>query len=59
MERARRIYKDANKGLRDTEEKEERLILLEAWKDFEVKKIIIKTNLLSTKTIAERLPSRR
>ncbi|XP_033632294.1 crooked neck-like protein 1 [Asterias rubens] len=35
LERARRIYKDANKGLRDTEEKEERLILLEAWKDFE------------------------
>ncbi|XP_038072799.1 crooked neck-like protein 1 [Patiria miniata] len=35
VERARCIYKDASKALRDSEEKEERLMLLEAWKDFE------------------------
>ncbi len=33
---AREVYKEANEALRNTEEKEERMMLLEAWKDFEV-----------------------
>ena len=36
MTNARGIYKEANEALRGTEEKEERMMLLEAWKDFEV-----------------------
>ncbi|XP_072032048.1 crooked neck-like protein 1 [Amphiura filiformis] len=32
---AREIYKEANESLRNTDEKEERMMLLEAWKDFE------------------------
>lgn len=29
------MYEEANRGLRSCEEKEERLMLLEAWRDFE------------------------
>merc|ERR1719291_1008579 len=32
---ARHVYEEANKALRHSREKEERLMLLEAWKDFE------------------------
>lgn len=32
---ARHVYEDANKKLRQGQEKEERLMLLEAWKEFE------------------------
>merc|ERR1711915_889646 len=32
---ARHVYEEANKSLRQTREKEERLMLLEAWSDFE------------------------
>merc|ERR1711915_906832 len=32
---ARHVYEEANKALRQTREKEERLMLLEAWSDFE------------------------
>lgn len=31
----RQVYEEANRSLRTCEEKEERLMLLEAWKDFE------------------------
>ncbi|XP_013784144.1 crooked neck-like protein 1 isoform X1 [Limulus polyphemus] len=34
-EQARHVYDKANKALQHSEEKEERLMLLEAWKDFE------------------------
>jgi len=34
--RMRGVYKQANTALKDCEEKEERLMLLEAWKEFEV-----------------------
>jgi len=37
MQRARSVYKQANTALKDCEEKEERLMLLEAWKEFEVR----------------------
>jgi len=36
LQRARGVYKQANGALKDCEEKEERLMLLEAWKEFEV-----------------------
>ncbi|XP_076317775.1 pre-mRNA splicing factor crn isoform X2 [Tachypleus tridentatus] len=36
-EQARHVYEKANKALQHSEEKEERLMLLEAWKDFEEK----------------------
>jgi len=36
MQRTRSVYKQANSALKDCEEKEERLMLLEAWKEFEV-----------------------
>lgn len=39
---ARDIFKRANRALRTSAEKEERLMLLEAWKKFEVIKIQIK-----------------
>ena len=35
MEQARHVYEQANKALRQVREKEERLMLLEAWRDFE------------------------
>uniref|UniRef100_T1IV56 Crooked neck-like protein 1 n=1 Tax=Strigamia maritima TaxID=126957 RepID=T1IV56_STRMM len=35
IERSREIYKKANKALQNCEEKEERLMLLEAWQSFE------------------------
>ncbi|XP_077367599.1 crooked neck-like protein 1 [Festucalex cinctus] len=35
LRRCRQIFEEANKSLRSCEEKEERLMLLEAWKDFE------------------------
>merc|ERR1712202_35161 len=34
-EQARHVYEQANKALRQVREKEERLMLLEAWRDFE------------------------
>ena len=34
--RSRAVYSEAHKSLKSAEEKEERLMLLEAWKDFEV-----------------------
>jgi len=37
LQRARGVYKQANGALKDCEEKEERLMLLEAWKEFEVR----------------------
>ena len=40
VEKARGIYKEANESLRNTDEKEERMMLLEAWKDFEVNRWI-------------------
>ncbi|XP_051780684.1 crooked neck-like protein 1 [Erpetoichthys calabaricus] len=33
--KCRQIYEEANKALRNSEEKEERLLLLESWRDFE------------------------
>ncbi|MCI4389619.1 hypothetical protein PGIGA_G00100110 [Pangasianodon gigas] len=35
LQRCRQVYEEANRSLRTCEEKEERLMLLEAWKDFE------------------------
>ncbi|CAB1444959.1 unnamed protein product [Pleuronectes platessa] len=35
LQRCRQIFEEANKGMRSCEEKEERLMLLESWKDFE------------------------
>merc|ERR1719244_1872804 len=35
LEQARHVYEQANKQLRQAREKEERLMLLEAWRDFE------------------------
>jgi len=36
LQRTRSVYKQANSALKDCDEKEERLMLLEAWKEFEV-----------------------
>uniref|UniRef100_A0AAR2LQ72 Crooked neck-like protein 1 n=1 Tax=Pygocentrus nattereri TaxID=42514 RepID=A0AAR2LQ72_PYGNA len=35
LQRCRQVYEEANKSLRNCEEKEERLMLLESWRDFE------------------------
>lgn len=35
LQRSRQIYEEANRSLRNCEEKEERLMLLESWRDFE------------------------
>uniref|UniRef100_A0A672FKK1 Crooked neck pre-mRNA splicing factor 1 n=1 Tax=Salarias fasciatus TaxID=181472 RepID=A0A672FKK1_SALFA len=35
LQKCRQIYEEANKGMRSCEEKEERLMLLESWRDFE------------------------
>lgn len=35
LERCRRVFEDANRSLRSCEAKEERLLLLESWRDFE------------------------
>lgn len=35
VQKCRQVYEDANRSLRNCEEKEERLMLLEAWRDFE------------------------
>lgn len=36
LSRSRQIYEDANRSLRNCEEKEERLMFLESWRDFEI-----------------------
>lgn len=36
MAKCRVVYQEGNKGLKDNEDKEERLMLLESWKEFEV-----------------------
>ncbi|TNN39100.1 Crooked neck-like protein 1 [Liparis tanakae] len=35
LQKCRQIFEEANKGMRNCEEKEERLMLLESWRDFE------------------------
>lgn len=35
LQRCRQVFEDANKSLRNCEVKEERLLLLESWRDFE------------------------
>lgn len=35
LQRCRQVFEDANKSLRTCEVKEERLLLLESWRDFE------------------------
>ncbi|XP_030577073.1 crooked neck-like protein 1 isoform X1 [Archocentrus centrarchus] len=35
LQKCRQIYEEANRGMRNCEEKEERLMLLESWRDFE------------------------
>ncbi|KAK1889049.1 Crooked neck-like protein 1 [Dissostichus eleginoides] len=35
LQKSRQIFEEANKGMRSCEEKEERLMLLESWSDFE------------------------
>lgn len=35
LQKCRQIYEEANKSMRSCEEKEERLMLLESWRDFE------------------------
>lgn len=35
LQKCRQIYEEANKSLRSCEEKEERLMLLESWRDYE------------------------
>lgn len=50
--RARKVFEKANDKLRDTAEKEERLMLLEAWKAFEYEH----GNLESQTKIEERMP---
>ena len=36
LQQTRSVYKQANSALKDCDDKEERLMLLEAWKEFEV-----------------------
>lgn len=36
LQQTRGVYRQANSALKDCDEKEERLMLLEAWKEFEV-----------------------
>ena len=37
---SRAVYKEANDKLKQSQEKEERLMLLETWRDFEVRDVM-------------------
>ena len=47
LQRTRNVYKQSNAALKDCEDKEERLMLLEAWKDFEVNMLAVTGNVMS------------
>ncbi len=44
LTRARDVYRQGCKSLKDSDDKEERLMLLENWKEFEVREILSKSS---------------
>lgn len=59
MQRCRQIYEEANKGLRSCEEKEERLMLLESWRDYEQEFGSLSTRERVRKLLPEKVKRRR
>lgn len=59
LERCRQIFEEANKGLRSCEEKEERLMLLESWKEFEKEFGSDSTRERVSKLLPEKVKKRR
>ncbi|MBN3291102.1 CRNL1 protein, partial [Polypterus senegalus] len=57
--KCRQIYEEANKALRNCEEKEERLLLLESWRDFESEFGTEATKERVRKLIPEKVKKRR
>jgi len=58
-EQARHVYEQANKGLRQQRDKEERLMLLEAWRDFELEEGDEKTQAQVAELLPRRVKKRR
>jgi len=58
-EQARHVYEQANKGLRQQRDKEERLMLLEAWRDFELEEGEEKTQAQVAELLPRRVKKRR
>uniref|UniRef100_A0A665UMZ9 Pre-mRNA-splicing factor Syf1/CRNKL1-like C-terminal HAT-repeats domain-containing protein n=1 Tax=Echeneis naucrates TaxID=173247 RepID=A0A665UMZ9_ECHNA len=59
LQKCRQIYEEANKGMRSCEEKEERLMLLESWKDFEMEFGSDSTRERVRKLLPEKVKKRR
>ncbi|XP_062406550.1 crooked neck-like protein 1 [Sardina pilchardus] len=59
LQKCRQIYEEANKGLRNCEEKEERLMLLESWRDFEQEFGSLTTRDRVRKLLPEKVKRRR
>nr|XP_039254762.1 LOW QUALITY PROTEIN: crooked neck-like protein 1 [Styela clava] len=59
FERARQVYKEAHNTLKDTHEKEERMLLLEAWKKFELENGDAETIRQVDKQMPKRIKKRR
>ncbi|XP_041951105.1 crooked neck-like protein 1 [Alosa sapidissima] len=59
LQKCRQIYEEANKGLRSCEEKEERLMLLESWRDFEQEFGSLTTRERVRKLLPEKVKRRR
>merc|ERR1711979_183055 len=58
-EQARHVYEEANKELRRAREKEERLMLLEAWRDFEKEEGDEKSQAMVAQLLPRRVKKRR
>merc|ERR1711979_143716 len=58
-EQARHVYEEANKELRRAREKEERLMLLEAWADFESEEGDEKSQAMVAQLLPRRVKKRR
>lgn len=59
LQKCRQIYEEANKGMRSCEEKEERLMLLESWRDFEIEFGSDSTRERVRKLLPEKVKKRR
>ncbi|KAJ8309533.1 hypothetical protein KUTeg_014407 [Tegillarca granosa] len=59
VENTRAVYKEANKALRSTEEKEERLMLLESWQKFEEEEGDEESRKMVNKLMPQKVKKRR
>ncbi|KPP73367.1 crooked neck-like protein 1-like, partial [Scleropages formosus] len=59
LDKCRQVYEEGNKGLRNCEEKEDRLMLLESWRDFEAEFGTDSTRERVSKLLPEKVKKRR